>query len=144
MYKGILPTKNLPIHSRLLPSNCGRDPRQFLECQHHDIHTTENQHFNSLHYYPFFFLPPGYALPVHNSLICICYNSSPWGGFGSFCKSRIKCFHRFNLGWSCQHRGRRCRRSSWGRGSIYTVSKRDRKTRIERNLVLVTCITHNN
>lgn len=102
-------------------------------------HHQESVFFNSVHYFFFlFFFFLQAVLPVHNSLICICYNSSPWGGFGSFCKSRIKCFHRFNLGWSCQHRGRRCRRSSWGRGSIYTVNRRNRKTRIERNLVLVT------
>lgn len=82
--------------------------------------------------YIIIFLLPQAVLPVHNSLICVCYNSSPWGGFGSFCESRIKCFHRLNLGWSCQHRGRRCRRSSWGRGSIYTVKKRHSKRRIEK------------
>lgn len=50
-YKGIMPANNLAICSSPLPSNCGRDPRQFLECQHHGIHTTKNQHFNSPHYF---------------------------------------------------------------------------------------------
>lgn len=135
MYKGIILAKNLPNCSCLFPSSCGRGPRWFPECQHRDIHTTENQHFHSLSYFALSYLSttvwfvfvttavPEVALDRSVNLESNAFMGSIFDG--------VVNTEEDDAGGAAEAE------------VAFRLSIRDRKTRTEWNLLLVTCPAQN-